>query len=78
MMKPSITEHELKLRIVRCLEENHKTFDELRECLYELRIYVSDLDLRILVARMIREGIIEKTYSTEKKKFVLRVRAPMT
>ncbi|RLG88818.1 MAG: hypothetical protein DRO15_02005 [Thermoprotei archaeon] len=69
---PSITELFLRKEIIECLRSRELSYDELRECLESKGIYIEGLQLRSIIASMIRSGEIKKIIDPIKRKFVLR------
>jgi len=68
---PSITELFLRKEIMECLRNRELSYDELRECLESKGIYVEGLQLRSIIASMIRSGEIRKVIDPLKRKFIL-------
>ena len=65
--------NDLEKLVVEILRSGSRTFDELREELWNRSIYVDGLVLRKVVAELVRRRVVCKEPCPERRRFLLRL-----
>jgi len=62
---------DLILKLIK--ERGPMTYDKLKQSLFEMGVYVNQLEVRLLLSDLIRSGVICKEPSPEIRKFLLKI-----
>jgi len=70
-MEDRVDLKDLILRLIK--ERGPMTYDKLKQALFEMGVYVDQLEVRLLLSDLIRGGVVCKEPSPEIRKFLLKI-----